>query len=161
MVKIILLLFIATSALANDYAPTKTTPFMKIAGSLNTESIATNKLISVGYQHPLTHLFDYQLEGGYFVDNKANTKTAFFGPSIGITAENANIYTKAFVGPAYVSHTDDHLSTPYEFNTDFEVGVKDKRGTSIGIGYKHMSNAQICDGCSNLGRDFLFVRVGF
>ncbi len=153
------LLLLLSTAFATENHPYS--PFLKLAGSLNAPSLVTNKLVSGGYQHKLAGLFDYQLEGGFFVDNPTHSKTVFISPSVGITSSNPLIYSKVFVGPTLITHTDEHLSTPYQFNIDLEAGIKDTRGNTIGVGYKHFSNAQLCNGCSNLGRDFLYLRVGF
>lgn len=135
------------------------TYFLKFGGMLNTPALNQNKLLSIGYQAPLGRIFDYQLEVGTFNDNINDFKTVYGGPSLGLTTGGDNFYVKVFSGPVFVSYTDQHLSTPVEFNTDFEIGIKDGRGVNIGIGYKHMSNAGIVG--PNIGRDFIYLKIGF
>lgn len=133
--------------------------FLKLGGSLNEPSLLTNKMLAAGVQRHLLGVFDYQLELGTFVDNsKPNDwQTVWGAAQIGLSIVNPGYYIKVFSGPAYVSKTDDHLSTPFEFTEDLEIGFVDKRGVGIGFGYKHFSNAGIQQ--PNLGRDFLFFKV--
>ena len=154
------LMLISHYAIAQDQTPDQpSTYYLKFGGMLNEPVLTQNKLLAVGYQAPLGKLFDYQLEVGTFNDNISDFKTVYGGPSLGLSVGGDSAYVKAFCGPVFVSYTDQHLSTPIEFNTDFEIGIKDRRGVNIGVGYKHMSNAGTVG--PNIGRDFVYIKVGF
>lgn len=131
----------------------------KFGLGLNQANPLTNKLVAIGYQNTLTRLLDYQLEGGYFSELTTARHFWFVGPSIGLALKNDGHFIKTFVGPAFVNPTDAHLSTPIQFNTDIEIGLRDSRGVGMGMGYKHMSNAGIAG--ENLGRDFLYFKIQF
>lgn len=116
------------------------------------------KLMSFGYQAPLLLLMDYQLEGGVYNDtNQSQGPIGFGNADFGFSAMGDNVYAKAFFGPAFVTSTDSRLSSIFEFNHDFELGIIDHRGVSVGMAFKHMSNAGIWG--SNLGRDFGLFKV--
>lgn len=141
------------------YAGNYDSVYLKLGGALNQPTLLTNKLVSFGIQHEAFWVFDYQIESGAFTDtqNVYISPTFFLGPSIGVSIVRSAFYVKVFFGPALVSHTDEHLSTPYEFHTDLQLGFKDYRGVGIGLGYKHLSNAGIQG--PNIGRDFLYFQI--
>lgn len=153
--KYLLLLLISSTAIAG--------PTLKIGGCIDEDqviSLFNNKFAAIGYQNHIKNtIFDYQIEGGYFADATKGIlqQTLFAGPSIGLSIENSGHYTKVFFGPSIVSHTDERLSIPFEFNADFEFGFQDSRGVGMGIGFKHMSSAGL--GSPNLGRDFLYLQI--
>lgn len=116
------------------------------------------KLISVGRIAPLFSVVDYQLEGGMFDDNnQPNGIIGFAGASLGVRTKSPGIYASFFIGPAYVSQTDSRLASNFEFNNDLEIGVRDSRGLSIGVNYKHFSNAGLTP--NNIGRDFFTIKL--
>lgn len=144
---------ISTYAKADEY-------ILRFGGMLNQPTLVQNKLVSLAYSGPISTIFDYQIEGGWFVDNNVNKKTLFISPTVGFNTTSGSLYLGIFFGPSLVSNTDSYLSTPYEFHTNFEVGFRDpKKGTDIGVGFKHMSNAGIVG--PNLGRDFLYIKIGW
>lgn len=149
----VIVFIISSSACAH------TTLDAKLGGMLHQNDITTNKLISLGFTGDLTRVFKYRFEGGLFALNDAgpNTRTWFTGVSLGTGVTGDWYYARVFTGPALVSRTDDHLNTPLEFNTDIEVGLRDKTGVELGLGYKHMSNGGITN--PNLGQDFMYLGV--
>jgi len=154
MIKYLVLLLASVNC--NAYEGT----FFKYGVGLN-EDIKTVKTFTLGYQAPLFAIFDYQLEGGMFNDSKQTQGLiAFSNVSIGVsTFTTSGIYAKIFFGPALISQTDTRLSSIFEFNHDLEFGFVDKKGLSIGVNYKHMSNAGIV--LPNYGRDLLLLKIQF
>lgn len=153
----IILLF-PTQVLAYGLATSHTNFYFKFGGNMDTSYLWTNKIAALGYQHKLKGLFDYQLEGGYFVDNMQSTafRTVYASTSAGMSIVKPSYYISTFLGPALVTATDNHLSSPLEFSIDIEAGILDHGETGIGLGYKHFSNPLTSP---NLGRDFLFFKV--
>lgn len=116
------------------------------------------KLISLGRIAPLYSLIDYQLEGGIFDDNsQPQGIIGFAGASLGVRTKSPGLYASFFIGPSLVTETDTRLASIFEFNNDLEVGVRDSRGLSIGINYKHFSNAGLTP--NNIGRDFFTIKL--
>jgi hypothetical protein len=132
--------------------------FIKAGGTLNGPSYTTAKMLTFGREGPLLGVFDYQAELGYFGDSVSQTHSLLGGASLGISIVKPDYYVKVFFGPAFITATDYRLSSVYEFNTDVQIGFIDKN-KSIGIGIKHISNAGLQS--PNLGRDFLYLKVGF
>lgn len=135
--------------------------FTRIGLGLNNgenNSIASNKLLSVGYQAPLFSYFDYQLEAGGWVDpiGGGRESSFFVDAAIGLSIIQPSFYMKFFFGPAFITQTDIRLSTPYQFNEDIEIGIKDDRGVCMGLEFKHFSNAGIS--LPNAGRDFVVLK---
>ena len=131
--------------------------YLKLAGGLNDNNLLHTKSAMVGHQGPLLGVFDYQLELGLLQHPQGIS--VFGGPSIGLSIVQTGYYAKVFTGPSILSPTDDRLGTTLEISSDLEIGVRDERGVSMGIGYKHISNAGT--GGVNLGRDFIYFKVGF
>lgn len=117
------------------------------------------KTFAFGYQSPLGLVFDYQLEGGMYVDNtEAQGLIGYINADVGLSViSKSGIYAKIFFGPALITQPDDRLSSILEFNHDLEAGFVDKRGVSLGVNYKHMSNAGLFP--PNLGRDMLLLKL--
>lgn len=133
--------------------------FMKLGSGLDSNNWFSTKILSVGYQSHLIGLFDYQLETGMFNDlYQPQGLIGFVGASVGVHVDTSSgFYAKLFFGPSAVTQTDTRLSSIFEFNDDIEVGLKDARGVSVGINFKHLSNAGFV--LPNLGRDFLILQL--
>lgn len=132
---------------------------LKLGPSLNGNTLVSAKFFSLGYQSTFVSVFDYQYEGGFFIDNQGEGRksAAFANAALGLSIIKETLYTRFFFGPALISDTDTRLSTHYQFNTDAEIGIRDERDVAMGIGYKHMSNAGIK--LPNAGRDFIFIKL--
>lgn len=100
------------------------------------------------------------VEAGGYVDGGADRKGALLvkaqlgvepGPEVGL-------FSKAFVGPCYISQTDSQLGGNFQFCTDIAVGVRDSE-TFMTIGYGHISSAGIY--YPNHGRDYMIFELGF
>lgn len=151
---IIALLFLLVSTNA------KAEYFFKYGLGLNNPFPDTStKLMSIGMNDSLYSFIDYQLETGVLVDNsQIQGAVGFIGPSIGLrTKTTEGLYAGFFVGPALITQPDSRLASIFEFNNDFELGIKDPRGVGIAVDYKHFSNAGLTQG--NIGRDFFTVKL--
>lgn len=125
-------------------------------------SIAEVKLFELGYQVPLTEVIHHKLGVGVWADsrNSDQRKSAGYGSySLGVRVEPGGFYAESFWGVAGITHTDQLLSSVFEFTQDFAVGAQDRKGRFIGVSYKHFSNAGIT--LPNRGRDFVIINVGF
>lgn len=149
MYKTVLFLAMAATAEAGQ-------PYLMYGGPINTPGSSGIKAGAIGYQAPLGTLIDYKLEvGGYVVPDATRY---YFSPSLGLSTKTSPIYASIFFGPAALTAADERLTSWYQFNHDLEVGLKGNNGVSIGLDYKHMSNAGLSG--ANLGRDFLMLKVG-
>jgi hypothetical protein len=134
--------------------------FFKYGLGLNEGSFpdTTTKILSVGEVSPLSNIFDYQLEVGVFSDNnQTQGLIGFISPSLGLQTKGSGLYVSYFLGPALLTSTDTRLGSVFEFNNDFEAGIRDDRGVSIGVDYKHFSNAGLTS--NNIGRDFFTIKL--
>lgn len=70
------------------------------------------------------------------------------------------IFTRVGVGPAFITGTDERLSSIFEFNIQYAIGIT-QSGWDVGLVGNHYSNAGIWP--PNYGRDFLglLVDIGF
>lgn len=152
---ILLLLLLPTITLADDGQK-----FIRLGLGMDSTTLPSTKMVSAGYSNKLTSIFDYKLEGGAFDDiNESQGPIAFGGPSLGIsTKTKAGAYGKVFFGPALISQTDSRLGGIFEFQTDLELGLTDYRGVSLGVSFKHISDAGITS--TNLGRDIIGITIG-
>lgn len=149
-----ILLLISPISLADDSV------FFKYGLGLNNPYFPDTsvKFISIGYTGPLYKFFDYQIEGGAFVDNSQPMGViGFTTAEIGIKTKEPGFYAGFFIGPALLTQTDTRLATLFEFSSDIELGIRDSRGIAISGDYKHFSNAGITQ--NNVGRDFFIIKL--
>ena len=123
------------------------------------ESISEVKMFSVGRQSPFLYILEQKWEAGMWSDTHGDGRksSGFGGWSIGIEPKLGTFYIHSFWGLIGITHTDSMLSTNFQFMQDIGVGLRDARGISIGLGYKHISNAGIQQ--PNKGRDFFFAQL--
>ena len=159
-----LALMIPTLALAQD-KDLETQSFFKygvgVFNSAENSSVEV-KTLSFGRQQPLGSIFIWQYEGGFWSDARTDvgrSGSGFVNASAGLNVNFGYMYTQSLWGVAYMTSPDSFLGSHEQFNQDFSAGVKDGRGVSIGLNYKHMSSAGIF--MPNQGRDFMSVRLGF
>ncbi len=69
---------------------------------------------------------------------------------------SGGMFTRVGFGPAAIAHTDDRLSSIFEFNIQYALGFE-QGGWDIGIIGNHFSNAGIWP--PNYGRDFLGLLI--
>lgn len=121
--------------------------------------LAEVKSFAIGYQAPLYSLLSQKTEIGLWADPHEGRKSSGYGAySVGVSVRPGIFYAESYWGIAAVTHTDDRLSTTFEFIQNLGVGIKDNQGRFIGLEYQHLSNAGIQ--LPNYGRDFLLIKVG-
>jgi hypothetical protein len=134
--------------------------YLKYGIGVNDTPGAT-KAIFTGYQADITKVFMYQLElGGYRDNNQSQDLIGVVSASIGVNTEsNSGFFLKVFFGPSLISQGDSRLSGNFQFNNDLELGIKGFNDFSIGLDFKHISNAGLVP--PNQGRDFLLLKLQF
>ena len=148
---LILLFLLAQTCLADTY--------IKYGiGISKDQQLGEVKVIAGGYQTPIYESIISQIELGYWSDPHLGRKSSIFGNvSFGLDIQAGILYTQALWGIALISQTDSILGGNFQFNHDIFLGLRDKNGYSIGIGYKHISSAGIY--MPNLGRDMLMIKM--
>ena len=129
---------------------------LNLATGYSLNSSDRTKIFTLGYQAPLSPIFRYKLEGGAYIGDGSSP---FFGPSLGVGTGSGAFYAEYFLGPSILFIPDGRLTSWYQFNHDLGFGIHGDNGVSMGVNYKHLSNAGL-EG-ANLGRDFLMLKIGF
>jgi hypothetical protein len=154
-----IIFLLATPAFANE--PGEGTFIKYGVGKTTYEqaSVGEVKMFSVGHQSPLLLLLEQKWEVGFWSDavGKGRKSSGFGGWSLGLEPKLGYLYAHSFWGVIGITNTDTMLSTNYQFMQDLGIGFRDERGISLGVGYKHISNAGIKQ--PNRGRDFFFVQL--
>jgi hypothetical protein len=121
------------------------------------------KLFAVGTRRdftggPLLSLLSWQLElGGIFDGRRGASSGAFATVSAGLETKSEPFFFYYLPGVALISSPDDYLSTVYQFSHDLGAGIRDSRGVTIDMSYRHFSNAGIA--LPNPGRNYLVLRL--
>ena len=129
-------------------------------GSSAKNSNTEVKTISIAYQENAFGPIIYQLEGGIWTDSRSDVKrkgSGFGDAGIGFNIDAGNLYCQTVVALAIITDTDSMLGSHFQFNNDLAIGLKDRDGNSIGLNYKHISNAGLVS--PNIGRDFIMMRL--
>lgn len=124
-------------------------------------SVVETKNASLGYRGGIFKNLHHKVELGGWTDTRKDLgrNGAGYGfYSLGVYVDADNFYGYSFVGAGGVTRTDSMLGGHFQFSEDVGIGIKDKRGVSIGLNYKHISSAGIYN--PNQGRDFLQLSLG-
>lgn len=132
-------------------------------GMVGQQNMSEVKFLSLGFQSDITNsIFRGKFDIGAWFDSRENDtlrkSSLFLSPAVGLRVEPGYFYVENYLGIAYVDKPDSQLGIPFEFTEEFGIGVKDKKGRSTGIQWKHFSNAGISP--VNKGRDFLLINIG-
>ena len=105
--------------------------------------------------------FFYRLElGGWSTENFDSGSRSFFADAgFGLRFDWNYFYIMGGPGMAWISHTNDFASTPYEFTMTAEIGLKVQDRYSLGVFYKHFSNGDTKP--PNKGLDYMGLSIGF
>lgn len=126
----------------------------------NSSRLTDSRFIAIGHEWPAWSLFRVKTEGGIYHDNTQNSGAiGFISPSIGVATPTYPLYLKVFLGPALITQEDSRLTSILQFNHDIELGLRGETGVSVGINYKHLSNAGLWG--ANLGRDAFLLKLNF
>lgn len=118
------------------------------------------KHFSLAYQNELPPIFIEKTEIGMWADDNGNRQSSgYIAHSFGVRVKAQYIYAEALWGLSLISHPDNvFLSGHMQFMQDLGIGLIDELGRSIGVCYKHLSNAGIQ--LPNKGRDAIQIQVG-
>jgi len=116
------------------------------------------KSLSVGYQDHVLFLATRLEGGGVFDRRRGGSSSAFGHASVGVEPEYGPIYMHFFQGVGLMTSSDAFNSGYLQFFEDFGIGFRDReKGVSVGLSYKHISNAGLSE--PNKGRDLIGLQV--
>lgn len=152
VVMTVLLLF-SDNVKADDYA----NAMIGVANS-GKSSPSESKLLAFGHRDPLALGLSYQYEFGGWADRAGNgRKSSGYGAfQVGVEAGDYTV-ARVMFGPTLITTPDAYLGGHFNFAEDFFFGIRGKSGNTVGIIYKHVSNAGLTE--PNMGRDFGGVQV--
>ena len=157
MIRVLLIfLFLSTPAIA------KQGTFASYGlGILDKNSTSADvKIFSLGYQDDWIWVFDHKYEMGLWTDvrrDMGRSSSGYVAYSVGLEPELDWFYIHSFWGLLLMTNPDAYLSTNFQFMQDLGIGFQGKKGSRIGVNYKHISNAGIKT--PNKGRDFFQVKL--
>ena len=120
-----------------------------------------NKYFEGGYRASVWDGIYWQYKGGFWGEGSpdAARKSGFFvssGP--GFEVDLAPVEIRTGWGLAAISNPDSQLGGRFpQFNGNFALGLRDKKGDGIAIEYNHISSAGLVT--PNQGRDFLILEL--
>lgn len=140
-----LLILLATEARADHL-------IFSFGPSLNGGS--SPKLATVGYEK-LWDTTSLVMSCGALFEGDTPLAMCSIVPSVRVQTISG-IFTRVGIGPAILSRTDDRLSSQFEFNIQYAIGIT-QSGWDVGLIGNHFSNAGLWP--PNYGRDFLGLLV--
>jgi hypothetical protein len=150
----LLLVVMTYSAEAADYS-------LRFGPSIqNSAPDGSSKIFGVRREAPLARGLSYAMEGGGYVDNAGGGRkgSGLAKLQVGTTPGDAiGVFGKAFVGPCYLTTTDNQLGGHGQFCSDVGVGLRDSE-SFMAVNYSHISSAGLA--MPNRGRDFLVFETG-
>lgn len=108
--------------------------------------------------------FDYihlRTAAGFMFNRKISddvSSSGFASFSIGTGVNFPWFYAGIYTGVGFITHPDRKLGSNFQFFQDVEMGVRDDKGRTFGVFFKHVSNAGIVP--PNIGRDYFGLSVG-
>lgn len=147
------LLLLTDEGHADEYA----TAAVGIANS-GKDSHAETKFVNVGHRSPLALGLTYQYELGGWVDIAGDgRKSSGYGAfQLGVETDGP-VFARVMAGPALITSPDAYLGGVLNFTEDFFAGLHGPNGNSVGVLYKHISNAGLEP--PNVGRDLAGVQI--
>lgn len=121
-------------------------------------SLTETKLFNFGHRDKFLFGLSYQYEVGGWIDiaGQGRKGSGYGAYQIGVETDGP-IFARVMVGPALITTPDAYLGGAFNFTEDFYLGLSGKNGNTIGVLYKHVSNAGLEP--PNMGRDFAGVTV--
>lgn len=117
------------------------------------------KFFSIGLETDHKAPWVTMTELGVIADQKdylGRRSGLYLATAVGSKMQLGPIQTRYLWGVAYISHTDQLLSSNMQFTHDLTFGAYDLK-SGLSLGYKHISNAGIV--LPNRGRDFVTLRA--
>ncbi len=122
------------------------------------KSLSETKFVNLGVRQDIIPGLVQQFEGGGWVDIAGDgRKDSLYGAyQLGVEASHI-VTARVMAGPAIVTTPDAMLGGPFAFTEDFFLGIRGDEGATVGLKYKHISNAGLEP--PNVGRDFMGVEA--
>lgn len=147
------IMLLTEDSYAEDYATAAVGVF-----NSGKNSHAETKFANLGHRGDLGLGLTYQLELGGWVDTTGHGRasSAYGAAQFGVETDG-EVFARVMTGPALITNPDWYLGGPFAFTEDFYLGLRGRNGNSVGLLYKHISNAGIYN--RNVGRDLAGVQV--
>lgn len=152
-VLVLILLFSLKARSEETYA----TAAVGVANS-GKNSHAETKFVNVGRRDQFAFGLTYQYEVGGWVDTAGDgRKSSGYGAyQLGVQTDGP-VFARVMAGPALVTNPDSYLGGPVAFTEDFYFGLSGNNKNTVGVMYKHISNAGLEQ--PNIGRDLAGVQI--
>lgn len=118
------------------------------------------KNFALGYRGHLVGNLSHQTELGVVADVRQDIGRRTFGYAawgVGVVTATRPVFASGFWSVSGISHTDSRLGGHFQFHNDLQVGMRDRTGNAISLGYKHISSAGLS--LPNKGRDFITATI--
>jgi hypothetical protein len=119
-----------------------------------------NKYMDVGYRETMWEGLYWQNKlGGWSEAGPDLTRKGggFYSNGLGLEVDLSPVEVRGGGALALITSPDSQLGGNFQFNEDFSVGVRDRKGDGIALQYNHLSCGPLCQ--PNLGRDFLILEL--
>lgn len=144
----------AVCLLAFLYQPVANAGTLHLSFGPSLNGTTNPKSASVGIAQKVAHL-EILAQCSVIFDNPYFAACSLV-PSVKVVT-TTGFFVRIGTGPAYVTHTNDHVSTPFEVNIRYALGVEND-GWEAGAEGSHYSNAGIKG--ANLGMDHAGFYLG-
>ncbi len=118
----------------------------------------SEKSLNVGYYNKLNKVLGWDVHGGILTDGDITSGYVFL--QFGSVLHPFDwMYVDHYFGPGFLTKSNSKLTGHLQFSMHMGIGWRDPvKGTTIGMNWKHVSNAGIQS--PNKGMDFLLIQVG-
>lgn len=121
---------------------------------------SNSQVVTLGYQTNFYQSFSSNVEcGGWLDQNKGHNPSVTCAAQLGLRVILTSFYAESLHGVGFINHPDGLLGSKFEFFHDVGFGIRDSANNSLGLDFKHTSNAGLSK--PNIGRNFIAVKVGF
>lgn len=149
----LVLILITSVSKADDYMTAAVGVF-----NSGKDSHAESKFINVGHRDSTILGLTYQYEIGGWTDTASHSRSgSVYGALQAGVETDGLVFARVMTGPALITSPDSYLGGYLNFTEDFYIGLKGPNSNTVGIKYKHISNAGLTQ--PNLGRDFAGFEV--
>lgn len=156
MKKLILLLLLSNLALADEAFLGYGVGVFGDADSF----IGQNKYMDLGYREFLFDGLYWQNKLGFLSEGGPDQtrKSGFWGSTgLGLEVDLQPLEIRGGGALGGISNPDSQLGGYFQFNENFSVGLRDRKGDGIAIEYNHLSCGPFCQ--PNTGRDFIILEL--
>lgn len=141
----------------DGYADDYMTAAVGIANS-GKDSHAETKFLNMGHRDYLGLGITHQYELGGWVDiaGRGRSSSGYAAYQLGVETDGS-VFARVMAGPAVITTPDAYLGGYLAFTEDFYFGLRGSNNNTVGILYKHISNAGLFQ--PNVGRDIAGVQI--